>query len=165
MDMRLSDMNYVKEKMQLFQQALGMNQAGTARLNKIFNRIMGMIEPDAADLVEEDQQDASQKEIDEEDAATAQILVGMEPRFPQFGNHQLRLQRLIQNTLQSPNLEVQRTIAQRKDIQQILMTRMKNHQSQIQQFGGANAQIGRTVTTRAMPSSPAQPAELMQGGM
>jgi hypothetical protein len=162
MDMRLSDMNYVKEKMQLFQVALGMNQAGTARLNKIFDRIMGLIEPDAADLVESDQQDASQKEIDEEDAATAQILVGMEPRFPQSGNHKLRLQRLISNTFNSQNPAIQQTIQARPDIQKLLFTRIKNHQNQIQQYE-VNPGIGATVSTRAF-TQPAQPAEMTPGG-
>lgn len=157
MDMRMTDTAYVKEKLEMFQAALGMNQAGTANMTKIFSRIMAIVDPDAEDLVEEDQQSATEKEIDDEDSAAAKILVGMEPRKPQFGNHQLRLQRLVEQTLQNPNPYVQETIQKRKDVQKLLKNRIEFHRNQIQQYQ-LNPQIGRSLSTKTF--QPQQPAEM-----
>lgn len=157
MDMRTTDVEYVKEKLDMFSKALGMNQAGTANMTKIFSRVMAIVDPDAEDLVEEDQQSATEKEIAEEDAATAQILVGMEPRKPMYGNHQLRLERLISNTIQSPNPFIQETIGSRKDVQMLLKNRIAFHKNQIQQHQ-LNPQIGRSLSTKTF--EPTQPAEV-----
>lgn len=145
-DMQQSDLEYVKKKLGLFAEAMQFNQAGTGKMNKIFARVMAIIDPDAEDLIEEDEQDATQKEVTEEKNAAAQILVGIEPEKPMHGNHQLRMQTLIQNTLQSPNPTVQQIIMTRKDIQQLLKNRMSFFQNNIQQ-NQVNPIIGRSLTT------------------
>lgn len=158
-DPKLSDIEYVKELVGLMQQAMQFNQAGNVKMDKLMSHLLGIIDPDAADLVEEDQQAVTEKERNDEKLAATQILAGIEPDFPQFGNHQLRLKTLMETTIQSPNPAVQQIIASRKDIQMLLKKRIKNHQNQIQQYQ-VNPQIGRSLATKAF--APNQPAELMQ---
>lgn len=157
-DMKLSDIEYVKELLQFYSQAMQFNQTGSAKLDKVFSRVLSIFDPDFADLIEEDQQSVTERERNDEKLAATQILSGIEPDFPMHANHQLRMQTLVENTLQSKNPSVQQIVASRKDVQQLLKSRVQNFQRQIQQQQ-INPIIGRTLATKAM--EPSQPAEML----
>lgn len=157
-DMQLTDIEYVTKRLGLYQTALQMNSAGTAKMNKLFSRIMGIVDPDAGDLIDEDEPAVTEREVNDEKQAIAQIMTGLQPVMPMHGNHALRLQTLVADTFQSPNPFVQQTIAQRQDVQELLKSRIQFFQNQIQQYQ-KNPQIGRTLATDAFnPKEPGQVA-------
>jgi hypothetical protein len=148
-DMQMLSEDYAEKKMALIGQAMQFNQGGTANINALFRMALEIIEPDAADLglVQDDQQ-ATQKEIQDELNAIAQAFTGIEPPLPMYGNHQLRLQTLMQTTMQSPNPLMAQRLQNAPDTQQILMKRGQFFMNQIQQYT-QNPQIGRALSTAA----------------
>lgn len=156
-DMAMGDIEYATKRLGLFQTALQMNTAGSANMAKLFPRVLSIADPDIEDLVEEDQGAVTEREVEAEKNAAAQILVGITPTKPMQANHKLRAQTLISETIQSPNPVIQQTIAQRKDVQLLIKDRLKFFQSQIQQYQN-NPQIGRTLATQ--PFNPQQPGEV-----
>jgi len=162
-DMQMLSEDYAEQKMALIGQAMQFNQGGTANVNALFRMAMEIIEPDAADvgLVMPEEQ-ATQKEISDELNAIAQAFTGIEAPLPMYGNHQLRLQTLMQTTLQSPNPLMAQRLQNAPDTVEILKKRGQFFMNQIQQYT-QNPQIGRALTTAAF--QPRQAPQLkMPGG-
>lgn len=144
-------------KLDMYARALPFKQEGI-----IFQRIMELIDPDAADLIAQDQSspEAMDREKRDEKSALAQMMNGIEPDFPQFGNHQLRLQTL-QESLQKlqPNRLMQ--LQQNPDAMELIKNRVKQFTDNIQQRT-ENAQIGRTLAPSAFDRSKAASVETTQ---
>jgi hypothetical protein len=79
--------------------------------------------------------------------AAVQILSGIEPDKPKTGNFQLRMQTLLEATVQSKNPEVMQKITQSKSTQMLLKNRFDYFQNQVQQHQ-VNPQIGRSLSTK-----------------
>jgi hypothetical protein len=77
-----------------------------------------------------------------------------------MGNHQLRLQTLMENTMQSPNPLMRHRLESAPDTQKILENRVKFFQNQLQQYQ-QNPMIGRALTTGAF--QPGMAPQLMGG--
>jgi hypothetical protein len=142
-DMRMLDADYAQEKLQLIGQAMAFKQEGM-----LFNMAVEAIDPDAADALQQSQvsPEAQQKEQQDELNAIAQAFAGMEPPLPMYANHQLRLQTLMQNTIQSPNPMMMQRLQLMPDTQKILTNRAQFFQNQIQQYQ-QNPVIGRALQT------------------
>jgi hypothetical protein len=147
-DVRMWDEDYAQKKLMMIGQAMQFNQAGTANMSALFKVAMQMIEPDAADLIVEQDQVATQREIQEELDAISSIMAGIDQPFPQHGNHQLRLQTLIGATIQSQNPMMAKRLQNAPDSVEMLKKRAEGFQNQIQQYQN-NPQIGRNLTTKA----------------
>jgi len=146
-DVRDRDLEYAKEKIGLYAQAMQFNQAGTANMAKFFNKMLEVVEPDIADLVTDDQQTATQRELDEERGALNSIMSGVEPPKPMYGNHQLRMQWLLSNTIQSPNPMMAKRLQMLPDSAEMLKNRLEFFRNQIQQTQ-QNPMIGRALSTQ-----------------
>jgi hypothetical protein len=142
-DMRMLDADYAQEKLALIGQAMAFKQEGM-----LFNMAVEAIDPDAADALQQSQvsPEAQQKEQQDELNAIAQAFAGMEPPLPMYANHQLRLQTLMQNTIQSPNPMMMQRLQLMPDTQKILQNRAQFFQNQIQQYQ-QNPVIGRALQT------------------
>lgn len=161
-DVRMLDEEYAKEKLGLIGQAMQFNQAGTANMSALFRMAMEVIEPDAADIgLVMDDQAATQKEQADELNAVNQIMSGIEPPLPMYGNHQLRAQTLVQATFQSPNPMMAQRLQLMKDSAAMLQKRLEFFQNQIQQYQ-QNPQIGRALSTQTFQPKMA-PALTMAG--
>jgi hypothetical protein len=114
----------------------------------LFNMAVEAIDPDAADALQQSQvsPEAQQKEQQDELNAIAQAFSGMEPPLPMYANHELRLQTLMQNTIQSPNPMMAQRLKLLPDTQKILQNRAQFFQNQIQQYQ-QNPVIGRALQT------------------
>ncbi len=143
-DPSMVDEDYAKNKIAMITAAMPFKQEG-----KLFNMIMNIVDPDAADEIAQDQTspEAMEREKNDELNAANMIMNGIEPPFPIMGNHQLRLQTLVGATIQSTNPEFQKRLSERKDSKEMLQNRIKAFVSNIQQFQ-QNPQIGRTLTTK-----------------
>ena len=70
--------------------------------------------------------EAQQKEQqDAERIAIAQAFAGVDPPLPMYANNQLRLQVLMQNTIQSPNPMMAQRLQMLPDTQKILQNRAR----------------------------------------
>jgi hypothetical protein len=152
-DMKMLDEEYAAQKMQLIGQAMQFNQTGTADMSGIFKMAMEIIDPDAADAVIQNDQVATQREVQDELNAISVIMSGIDMPAPAYGNHQLRLQTLIGATIQSPNPMMKQRLQASPDSQQMLQKRAEFYQNQIQQHQ-VNPQIGRTLATQAFAPGP-----------
>jgi len=108
-----------------------------------------------------DDQAATQKEQADELNAVNQIMSGIEPPLPMYGNHQLRAQTLVQATFQSPNPFMAQRLQLAKDSAEMLQKRLQFFQNQIQQHT-QNPQIGRALSTQTF--QPKMAPELTMGG-
>lgn len=161
-DMGMVDAEYMAQKIELIGKVMPFNQAGTADMASLFQAAMQIIDPDLADMTVQDTQTATEKEKMDEMNAIALAFTGQEPPFPQFGNHQLRLQTLMQNVFQSPNPQMPTRLAQNPDTKAILVNRAKMLQAQIQQHQ-QNPQIGRMLGQSALQPGQAPQAALPMG--
>jgi hypothetical protein len=152
-DVRMLDEEYAQKKLMMIGQAMQFNQAGTANLSALFKVAMEIIDPDAADLVVDQDQVATDREIQDELQAIAVIMTGIDVPAPQYGNHQLRLQTLQGATIQSPNPMMRQRLASAPDSQEMLKKRAEFYMNQIQQYQ-RNPQIGRTLATQAFKPGP-----------
>lgn len=158
-DMQMMDGKYAMDKLDQIAKWLPFSQ-GNANMNSAFRVGMEIIDPDIADQVVEDDQQANEKERKDEINALVAIMQGVEPDKPQFANHQLRLQVLEEKT---QNPVIQKKIAQDPGVFELLQNRIEYHQNQIQQFT-QNPGIGRalstqTFNTKAAPTMESLPAQ------
>ena len=161
-DMKMLDPEYAKQKLEMLGQALQFNQTGTANMSKVMQLAMEVIEPDFADLgILDDDQQATQREINEEINAISQAFNGIEAPLPMYGNHQLRLQTLLKTTLGSTNPSMGMRLQQNPDTVEILKKRAQFYMNQIQQHT-QNPQIGRALSTQTF--QPKMAPELAQPG-
>lgn len=147
-DMQMLNEGYAMEKLDMLAKAMPFNQGGTGNLNKIFSYLMETIDPDLADAVVDDSQTATARETQDERGAINAAFNGMESPLPMYGNHQLRLQTIMQDVFQSQNPRMQQRLMQNPDTMEILKKRVEFHQNQIQQYQ-QNPQIGRALSTQA----------------
>jgi hypothetical protein len=156
-DVRMLDQDYAEQKLKMIAEAMAFKQEGM-----LFKMAIEAIDPDAADQIADDQVSpaAAEKEKQDELQAITAAFNGIEWPLPMMGNHQLRLQTLMENTIQSPNPMMQHRIQSMPDTQKILENRAKFFQNQMQQFQ-QNPQIGRALTTAAF--QPGMAPALMGG--
>jgi hypothetical protein len=159
-DMRMLDAEYAQEKLALIGQAMAFKQEGL-----LFNMAVEAIDPDAADALEQSQVSpaAQEKEKSEELAAIGQAMNGIEPPLPMYANHQLRLQVLLQNTLQSQNPLMMQRLQTAPDSQEILKNRAQFFMNQIQQYT-QNPTIGRALQTSTFAPKQAPQLQAPPGG-
>jgi hypothetical protein len=159
-DMRMLDAEYAQEKLSLIGQAMAFKQEGI-----LFNMAVEAIDPDAAEALQQSQvsPEAQQKEQQDELNAIAQAFSGVEPPLPMYANHQLRLQTLMQNTIQSPNPMMAQRLQLLPDTQKILQNRAQFFQNQIQQYT-QNPVIGRALQTSTFQSKQAPQLLAPPGG-
>lgn len=159
-DMRMLDAEYAQEKLALIGQAMAFKQEGL-----LFNMAVEAIDPDAADALEQSQVSpaAQEKEKAEELAAIGQAMNGIEPPLPMYANHQLRLQVLMQNTLQSQNPLMMQRLQTAPDSQEILKNRAQFFMNQIQQYT-QNPTIGRALQTSTFAPKQAPQLQAPPGG-
>lgn len=160
-DTKMIDEEYVEKKLGLIGQAMSFNQDGTANVSALFRIALEMIDPDAADKVIENDQVATEREKNDEVQAISNAFNGLESPLPMHGNHQLRLQTIMEQTVQSQNPKMRERLAQNPDTVEILKKRIEFLQNQIQQYQ-QNPQIGRMLGTRPF-SKEAPAAALPQG--
>lgn len=156
-DIRMLDEDYAEKKFGLIAQALMFKQEGL-----LFDMALEAIDPDAADAVKASEVSpaAMEKEKADELDAVSRAFNGIESPLPMFGNHQLRLQTLLQATLQSQNPAMRARLMANPDTQQILMNRAQFFMNQIQQYQ-QNPGIGRALQTRTFARK--QAPQLMTG--
>jgi hypothetical protein len=159
-DMRMLDAEYAQEKLSLIGQAMAFKQEGV-----LFNMAVEAIDPDAADALEQSQvsPEAQAKEQQDELNAIAQAMSGVEPPLPMYANHQLRLQTLMQHTIQSPNPMMLQRLQLMPDAQKILTNRAQFFQNQIQQYQ-QNPVIGRALQTSTFQPKQAPQLTAPPGG-
>jgi hypothetical protein len=159
-DMRMLDADYAQEKLALIGQAMAFKQEGM-----LFQMAVEAIDPDAADALQQSQvsPEAQAKEQQDELNAIAQAFTGIEPPLPMYANHQLRLQTLMQNTIQSPNPMMAQRLQLMPDTQEILKNRAQFFQNQIQQYT-QNPIIGRALQTSTFKSPQAPQLTAPPGG-
>lgn len=159
-DMRMLDAEYAQEKLSLIGQAMAFKQEGM-----LFNMAVEAIDPDAADALQQSQvsPEAQEKEQQDERNAIAQAFAGVESPLPMYGNHQLRLQTLMQNTIQSPNPMMMQRLQMLPDTQKILQNREQFFRNQIQQYT-QNPVIGRALQTATFQPKAAPQLQAPPGG-
>lgn len=161
-DMKSIDSDYFKEKFSAIVQVVQtFNQAGTAKPAQIQEALFQMIDPDLADIgLEQDSQVATDKEKNDELQAVSGIMNGLDQPFPQLGNFQLRLQALLQSTVQSQNPKMADRLMQNPDSVEMLKNRIKYFENQVQQYT-QNPAIGRALATQTF--QPKMAPELTNG--
>lgn len=159
-DMKSIDSDYFKEKFGAIVQVVQtFNQAGTAKPAQIQEALFQMIDPDLADIgLEQDPQTATDKEKADERNAFSQMMNGMEPDKPILGNHQLRMQTMLEEA-QKPN--IQQRLMNQQDSMELIKNRLEFFQNQIQQHT-QNPQIGRALSTQTF--QPKMAPQLTTGG-
>jgi hypothetical protein len=159
-DMRMLDAEYAQEKLSLIGQAMAFKQEGV-----LFNMAVEAIDPDAADALEQSQvsPEAQAKEEQDELNAIGQAMNGIEPPLPMYANHQLRLQTLMQHTIQSQNPLMLQRLQAAPDAQEILKNRAQFFQNQIQQYT-QNPVIGRALQTSTFAPKQAPQLQAPPGG-
>jgi hypothetical protein len=159
-DVRMLDQDYAENKLEMIGKAMAFKQEGM-----LFKMAIEAIDPDAADQIANDQISpaAMEKEKADELSAISAAFSGVEWPLPMMGNHELRLQTLMQNTIQSPNPVMMQRLQANPDTQKILENRAKFYQNQIQQMQ-QNPQIGRALATGAFQPKMA-PALMGGSGM
>lgn len=156
-DVRMWDEEYSQKKLQMMGQAMSFNQAGNVDMSGMMKLALEMIDPDAADVIVQSDEIATDRETQDEINAIATIMSGIDAKLPQFGNFQLRLQTLLQSTLQSQNPMMIQRLQAAPDSQEMLQNRAEYFQNQIQQYQ-VNPQIGRSLATSTF--NPRQPAAM-----
>jgi hypothetical protein len=131
----------------------------------LFNMAVEAIDPDAADVLVQSQvsPEAQEKEKADELAAIGQAMNGIESPLPMYANHQLRLQVLMQNTLQSQNPLMIHRLQLAPDAQEILKNRAQFFMNQIQQYS-QNPTIGRALQTSTFQPKMAPELQAPPGG-
>lgn len=141
-DVRNLNADLLKEKMELMNTyVLPLDRFGQVNTSVLLQMTLGAVDPQMAQMVLQSLDDASGKQVQEEQDVLTKMVAGMEPPMePTPGmNYQLRLQTLQQAVQANP--ELQQMIQSRPILQQMIEARMQflTHQVQQQQ----NAVIGR----------------------
>lgn len=137
----------VKQKLDLIEKMYAMDMSGRVDRDEGLDLVADMIDPGIGERLLKDPQDASVAELDDEDTAFAKMFAGIPVDVKPSGQaYQLRLQRL-QNIL-SLNKTAQERLQSDDQFREIVETRMKELQFQIQQKQ-VNPQIGRLGGTPA----------------
>jgi len=124
------------------------DSTGTINRARLSNRLMRGLDPNLADEVCDPVNQATQRELDDEDNNLAKIAAGIEPEMKDRGqNYAARLERLMASIQKNPLL--QQRIAAQPDSQEILDRRVQHLQFMIQQFG-ENRQTGRVGAKPAL---------------
>lgn len=117
-----------------------LDAAGSIDRDALVKMALTSLDPKLAATVYRDQGSVTQKEVDEEMEAMAQIVAGLEPSLPEGGiNAALRLQVMQHAIAKSPRL--QRLMGEDEQVQAVMKSRAERLQFQIQQR--QNAVIGR----------------------
>jgi hypothetical protein len=111
----------------------------TIKRNQLIKLALEMLDPQMSDLLVESDQEASAREVSEEQIAWVQIALGIEPQFVQQANHQLRLQVADKVIQTSP--EVQEQLKSKPLIMEMAKARVQNLRFGIEQQ--RNAQRGK----------------------
>jgi hypothetical protein len=145
-DVRNMDMNHIKALAETLQTSvLPMDSTATVMRDKLVSEIFQAISPTFAEGTLQPQEKANEREADDERSMFAQIAAGIEPTFVVEGqNHALRLQVLAEIQEKNPESTGQMT----RKSKEILLTRIQQHQHQVQQQ--QNAVIGRTGAAPAL---------------
>jgi hypothetical protein len=143
-DPRSIEEDYIKDRISLLTASAQFNQGGNMNANKAQRIILEMADPDLADQILENDQEATERETHDELQAISNAMNGLESPLPLHANHQLRLQTLLQNTIQSPNPNMMKRLTASPDTLQILQKREEFFKNNIQQYQ-ENPQIGRTL--------------------
>jgi hypothetical protein len=153
--------DYVEKRTMIFDTAAKYNQGGNMNTTRVQRTILEMADPDLADDVLDNDQEASEREVRDELQAISNAMNGLESPLPLHANHQLRLQTLLANTIQSQNPNMMKRLAANPDTLQILAKREEFFKNNIQQYQ-ENPQIGRTLGGSAF--SAAAPKMALPGG-
>lgn len=145
-DINLIDKEVAAMKLDMLAKLLPFRESGT-----VFNAAVQIVDPDLADMLNEDQASpaAIEKERKDEQAAMTAIMSGIEPDKPMFAMNQVRLQK-IQEILSQP--QVTQQAMSNPVTKKLIENRVKFFMDQIQQFT-KNPQIGRTLATKTFDSS------------
>ena len=140
-DVRDLNLDFLKLKMDLIGSALGIDTMGTVNRGKLVKSAFRGIDPQIADQVVESDEDASLREVDDEQGAIVKMAAGIEVPPRESGqNYRLRSQTLQDTIGKSP--ELQKRLQQDQLFGQLVEARMKHFQQMLAQQ--QNAQIGRT---------------------
>jgi hypothetical protein len=144
MDPRDLNIETLKEKWGFVEIILKYDRGGRVDYSKLMDFAMGAVDPNMAEAVLVPMEEASQKQVEDEQNNLAKMMAGIEPPMdPQPGmNYQLRAQVLQESIAKNP--EMQRRIASQPDTAALIQNRMKFLQFQMAQQN--NAQIGRVGT-------------------
>lgn len=146
-DPRANEDEYQGKIIESYLQLMQFNQGGTFNVDKMARALAERLDPDLADEMVEDRPVAVARERSDEQTALMAMLNGIEPDFPQFGDHQTRME-FLNEKLSDPQLQARITKdANAENIWALLENRMKLHQDQIQQYQ-VNPGIGRAVGTK-----------------
>jgi hypothetical protein len=163
-DMREWDQEFLKQKMQYIVQLAPLDHNGVIDWTTVLKTAFEAIDYTLADQAIQNTEQATQKEIDDENTQL-DLMMGSgrdRPLPPPNSNFQLRLQTLqtgVQEAMQT-NPAFQKKIQENPDLLKLIENRTMYFQRQLQQQ--ANAQIGRTQVTQTFTKNP--PAIQQQGG-
>jgi hypothetical protein len=161
-DPRSIEEDYIKDRIGILDAAAKFNQGGNLNAAKAQRILLEMADPDLADEVLENDDAATERETHDELQAISNAMNGLESPLPLHANHQLRLQTLLRNTIQSPNPAMAKRLTANPDTLQILQKREEFFKNNIQQYQ-ENPQIGRTLGGSAFSKKAPQMA-LPAGG-
>jgi hypothetical protein len=156
-DVTMLDEEKVQKKIGMVSELVGaFNQNGRAKTDDLLEVGMDLIDTDLADRVLDTNEGATDRERNDELNAISRAFQGLESPLPAHANHQLRLDTIMQNTVQSQNPYMKERLAKAgPDTLEILKKRAEFHENQIQQYQ-ENPQIGRTLGTRPFSSKAPQ---------
>lgn len=130
----------VEKKLEMIAQLIvPLDINNTIKRNQLIKLALEMLDPQMSDLLVESDQEASAREVSEEQIAWVQIALGIEPQFVQQANHQLRLQVADKVIKTSP--EVQEQLKSKPLIMEMAKARVQNLRFGIEQQ--RNAQRGK----------------------
>ena len=140
-DVRDLNLDFLKLKMDLVGQIAGMDQLGTLNRAKLVRTGMRGIDPNLADQVVESEEDASLREVSDEQDNIVKMANGIEVPAQESGQNFGLRSKVLQDTIgKSPQL--QQRLAQDPLFKQLVEARFKHFQQMLTQQ--QNAQIGRT---------------------
>lgn len=147
-DGRELDPEFAASKAEQLTSVLGIDTMGIIDRRALVELVLRNIDPQAAEALLTDPNQASEQEIRDEQQNIALLMTGQEPRMADKGqNFGLRLQVLQTSIERSP--VVQQAIQENETIRKLFEARMQHLDSQQQQFG-ANAFIGRVGAKPAL---------------
>jgi hypothetical protein len=159
-DLRNIDSDFLKEKLNYLSQLAQLDTMGILDKTALLKAGAEAIDYSFADMAIQDQQQATQQEVQDEQRAIDLIIgSGQDQPLPQGANYQLRSQTLdakVQGITQNP--ATMQIIQQNPQVLQVIMNRRQFFQRQLQQQ--QNAQIGRmqvSETFSKQAPSAAQP--------
>lgn len=140
------DPEYVAEKTALLEKAMAFDRNGRIDSDEALNVIFELVDPGYGERLLRPGEAASMNEIEDEKRALSQILNGIPVDVKPGQAYGLRLQTLKSLVTQSPT--VQAKVKENPQVQQMLTTRAKQLQHQLDQR--QNAQTGKFLGTKPM---------------